>query len=134
MNEAARAKARTLGLVLLCMSFVELAWVAFCLFGGVVLGLVGLADEQFQGIGLLGGGVYAFMALLNLPIALLQGAAGVQLRRGKGLILTLAALAATVASLLLALYCFPFALGVLIYGAIVLSDAEVRKLLDGSEG
>lgn len=124
-----RQRLKTLGLAFIALSFIEGAWVLFCLFGGLVLGLVGLADEDLM-MSALGGGAYALLALVNLPIALLQLAAGIRLRQAKGLYLTMGAIAATLAALVLALYCFPFSAGVLVYALVTLSDAETRAVLD----
>lgn len=128
--DAARKKASNLGLALIFLAMLELCWFAFCIFGGAVLGLVGFVDDE---VGLLMwflSGTYGLLAMVNLPIALLHGFAGTRLRQGKGLMLAMAALATCMIQLVLALYCFPFEIGVLIYGLVVLADEDVRTLLD----
>ena len=126
------SKAKNLGLALIALSFIEIAWVLFCVFGGLLLGLAGFADAELGAALWIGTGAYWVLALFNLPVALLHLYAGTQLRKGKGLILAIAALAACMPQMVLALYCFPFEAVVLIFGIVVLADAEVRELLDSN--
>lgn len=123
-------KAGNLGLALITLGFVEVGWVVFCVFGGLVLTLVGFADDQMRPLLWAGGGAYAVLAFANVPIAALHVAAGLQLRKGRGLVLTIASLAASLPAMILALYCSPFELVVLIYGVVVLVDPEVRAYLE----
>lgn len=121
---------RNLGLALIVLGVVELAWVAFCVFGGLVLGLVGFADRDLGPMLWVLSGAYALLALGCVPIAALHVYAGLQLRKGRGFLLTIVALAAGLVSLVFALYCSPLTLIVCVYGAVVLLDPEVRKILD----
>ncbi len=123
-------KAKTLGLALIGLGFIETAWVLFCIAGGFLLGLVGFADDDLGVLMWAGGGAYGLLALINAPIALLHIVAGLQLRKGRGLILAMAALAACLMQFVFALYCFPFELLVLIYGLVVLGDGDVRAALE----
>lgn len=124
------SRARNLGLALITLGFIEVSWVLFCVFGGLVLALVGVADDALRPVMWAGGGAYVVLALANVPIAALHVAAGVQLRRGRGLVLTIASLAASLPAMILALYCSPFEVLVLIYAVVVLADPEVRAELD----
>jgi hypothetical protein len=126
---AARAKLKTLGLVVMGLGFIELAWVAFCLFGGVVMGFVGLLEEDpVMAVG--GGGLYFAMAAFNVVVAGLHIWTGRTLRKGRGMMLLLASMAACFANFLLALYCFPFTMITLIFMFVTLLDADVRAVLD----
>ncbi len=123
-------KAKNLGLALIALSFIEAAWALFCVFGGLVLGAMGLVDDAMMLPMFVLSGTYGLLVLFNLPIAALHFFAGLRLRQGKGLILAIAALTACLPQMILALYCFPFEGLVLFYGIFVLADAEVRKQLD----
>jgi hypothetical protein len=120
---------RNLGLAWLALGFVELAWVAFCVFGGLVLGLVGFGDRELQPMWVLSG-AYGLLAVFNLPIAALHVLTGVRLRQGRGLLLLIASIAAALMSLISALYCSPLALAVIVYAIVVLADPEAREILD----
>ena len=122
-------RARNLGLAFITLGFFELAWVLFCVFGGLLLGVVGFVDEEFRMMFALTAG-YWVIGLVCLPIGVLHVVAGIQLRQGRGLILAIASLAAGAIGLVLALYCVPVSVPVLIYGFIVLLDPEVRRYLE----
>lgn len=126
-------RARTLGLVLIGIGLMELAWVVFCVGGGLLLGLTGFIDDAMGPMLWIGGGAYFVLALVNTPIALLHLFAGSRLRQGRGLVLAIAAVAAGMVSLVFALYCSPFTLAGMIYAIIVLADADVRKVLDDGD-
>ena len=123
-------KLRNLGLAFIAHGMVIGAWVLFCIFGGLILLIVALMDDAaalpMGGLAL----VYAALAAINGFIALLHIMAGVQLRKGGGLMLTIAGLATTLICMILALYCSPASLGLLVYGIIVLADGDVRARLD----
>ena len=123
-------KAKNLGLALIALSFIELAWVLFCIFGGLLLGIAGFVDAEFGPALWIGTGAYWVLAAFNAPVALLHLYAGTQLRKGRGLIVAIAGLAACMAQMVMALYCFPFEMVVLIFGIVVLADSEVREYLD----
>lgn len=125
----ARGRLKTLGFVFTALGFIELAWVAFCIFGGFVLGLVGLVEEDLlMAAGL--GGVYLALALFNGIVAALHLWTGRSLRKGRGMMLLLASIAACCANFVLALYCLPFTMGALIFAFVTLLDADVREVLD----
>ncbi|MEZ4316838.1 MAG: hypothetical protein R3F61_05030 [Myxococcota bacterium] len=94
-----------------------------------MLGMLGIADEELRMM-IVGGGLYVVLALFAGVVGALHVFTGVKLRAGTGLLWVLASFAAGLASLVLALYCSPFTLGVLVYTAVVLIDPDVREALD----
>jgi hypothetical protein len=114
------------------LGFVEIAWALFCVFGGLLLGLIGLVDDQTGLLMLLGSGVYGILAVFAGLVGTLHVVTGMKLRSGTGLMWALASMAGGLASLVLALYCSPFTLVVLLYAAVVIGNSEVREALDPS--
>lgn len=129
-RDDALKRARTLGLAWIGLGFLELGWALFCVFGGALLGLVGLVDDETGVFMLLGSGMYAVLAVFAGLVGALHVFTGTRLRAGTGLLWVLASIAGAMAGLVLALYCFPFTMGVLIYTFVVLADGEVREALD----
>lgn len=129
---AARARLKTLGLVFMGLGFIELAWVAFCVFGGLFLGVGGLLglgdDEMLVVVGL--SGVYVVLAAVNAVIAALHLWTGRALRQGRGMLLLLASIAACVMNFVFALYCFPFTAIAVVFAFVTLLDADARAVLD----
>ncbi len=130
MIDRAMQRVRTLGLVYVLLGVIELAWALFCVFGGALLGLAGFADDRLGPVMWLGGGAYVLLALAAAIMGTVHVVAGGLLRRGRGMIAAIVGLAACLPSMVLALYCFPFSLGALVYGIVVLLDADARRQLD----
>lgn len=124
-------KLRTLGLVLVALGIIEWSWAVFCVFGGALLGLAGFAEKRTSTLLWVGGGAYLLLAVAATVLGIVHVAAGVRARSGRGLYLLIASAGACLVSMVLALYCFPFSLGALIYTIVVLADADVRRTLDG---
>ena len=122
---------RTLGLVFLSLGIIEWSWAFFCAAGGGILGIVSFADDKMAPLLWLGTGAYVLIGMVSVILGAIHVYAGVRLRSGKGLIATILALATCMVSMVFALYCAPFSFGALVYGLIVMADAETRKLLDG---
>ena len=123
---------RLLGLCFVGLGMVEVAWVLFCLFGGLLLGGAAAFGPKQPELWL-GLGAYWLLALVNTPIALLHLLAGFRLRGGRGLYLTMAAIAACMPAMIFALYCSPLVLPVMVFGIVVLILPESRKVLDPFE-
>ncbi|MEQ1506564.1 MAG: hypothetical protein ABMB14_30325 [Myxococcota bacterium] len=124
------ARLRNLGAAFLALGMIELAWVAFCFGGAALLGIGVLLPDEGKLL-LVGSAAYVILALVNLPIALIHLLAGAKLRQGTAtLLLALAAFAASLVSMVLALYCSPFTLAVLVYAVVVLADPDAREALD----
>ena len=120
---------RTLGLVFIALGMIEIMWVLFCIFGGVLLGGVAAFGPDEPALWL-GTGAYWLLALFNAPIAMLHLFAGARLSRGRGLYVAIAAIAACLPALIFALYCSPFELAAAVYGLVVLLLPESREILD----
>jgi len=120
---------RLLGLSFVALGMVEVAWVVFCVVGGLLLGgLAAFGPKQPEmWLGLAG---YWVLAAVNTPIAMLHLLAGFRLRRGRGLYTTMAAIAACMPAMLFALYCSPLVLPVMVFGIVVLILPDSRKVLD----
>ena len=129
-STVARERVRTLGLTFLTLGMIELAWVAFCLFGGAILAITGFIGHEMGKFLWLLAGASGVLALGNLPLALLHVWAGWTLRKGSGLVTAIAAMAACLVSLVFAMYCAPFSLFALGHAIVVLADAEARRALD----
>lgn len=95
-----------------------------------MLGLVGFADDEMGVAMWVLSGAYGALVVVNLPIALLHLATGVRLRQGRGMVLALASIAASLVALITALYCSPLELIVVVWTGVTLLDPEVRELLD----
>jgi hypothetical protein len=128
----ARERVRTLGLVFIGLGCVELSWVFFCVFGGLLLGVAGFADIDMGEYLWLGTAAYWLIGLACTPIALLHIGTGVRLRQKGGLVLAIISLASCMVTIVLALYCFPFTLGAGIYAVIVLMDPDARAVMEAS--
>ena len=128
-DEAIRDRCRTLGLAFVMHGMIIGSWALFCVFGGLMLGTLGLVEGDFLMMLPLGG-FYFVLAAYAAVASALQIWAGVQLRRGTGLLWAMGALALAVPGLVLALYCGPFTLGLMIYALVVLVDKDVRAYLD----
>lgn len=124
-------RVRTLGLVFISLGVIELAWCAFCVFGGALLTVVGFADKEMGPLLWIGGGAYGLLAAAAFLMGAVHVGSGAMLRRGSGIVAAVVGMATCLPSLVLALYCFPFSLGALIYGIVVLLDPEARKALEG---
>ncbi len=124
-------RVRNLGLAFVTLGVIELSWCAFCLFGGALLTIVGFADEKMGPLLWLGGGAYGLLAAAAFLMGAVHVGSGAMLRRGSGTIAAVVGMATCLPSLVLALYCFPFSLGALVYGIVVLLDPDARKALEG---
>lgn len=127
-------RTRTLGTVYFALGVIELAWALFCVFGGAMLGLAGFADDRLGPLMWLGGGAYALLGLAAVGMGAVHVVTGLMVRRGRGMIAAVVGLAACLPSMILALYCFPFSLGALVYGVMVLLDPLARRQLEGEDG
>jgi hypothetical protein len=132
LTERADERVRTLGLVFLGLGCVELAWVFFCVFGGLILGVAGFAPIDQGEYLWLGMAAYWVIGLGCTPIALLHVGTGLRLRhrRKGGMTLAVVSLASCMVTMVLALYCFPFTLGACIYALMVLTDPDARAVMD----
>lgn len=128
------SRIQNLGTVLLALGVIELMWAVFCVFGGAILGLVGFADDELGPLMWIGGGAYVLLGLAAVGMGAVHVVTGWMVRRGRGMIAAVVGLAACLPSMILALYCFPFSLGALVYGVIVLLDPAARRQLEGGEG
>lgn len=124
-------RVRTLGLVFITLGVIELSWCAFCVFGGAILAVVGFADDKLGPLLWIGGGAYGLLAFAALIMGSVHIGSGAMLRKGRGTVAAVVGMATCLPSLILALYCFPFSFGALIYGIVVLLDPEARKALEG---
>ena len=122
---------RTLGLVLIALGIIEWSWAFFCVAGGGLLTVAGFADERTSTLLWVGGGAYLVLAAVASVLGLVHVVAGVQARKGKGLILLIVSGGACLVSMVFALYCFPFSIAALVYTIVVLVDADVRRVLGG---
>ncbi len=123
---------RNLGLVYITLGVIELAWAAFCVFGGAMLTVVGFADKDLGPLLWLGGGAYGLLAVAAFLMGAVHVGTGLKLRSGTGMVAAIVGMAVCLPSLILALYCAPFSFGAMIYAIVVLLDPEVRKQLDGA--
>jgi hypothetical protein len=123
-------RVRMLGLAYLLLGVIELAWCMFCVFGGALLVLVGGAAPELGQLRWIGGGAYGLLAIAALMMGVAHCVSGALLRRGRGVVPLVIGFAACLPSLVLALYCAPFALVAIGCTIYVLADPEARKALD----
>jgi hypothetical protein len=127
-------KVPALGLAMLTLGIFELAWCAFCVFGGLFLGLAGpLLEEMPMYVFVAGGLAYLLLAVAALLMGIIHVVAGWQLWKGRGRILGIVGLAVCAVSMILALYCAPISLSVLVLGIVVYVDPKVHAAFDEAE-
>jgi len=119
---------RTVGTLLIIHGALMLVWFAFCVMGasvGVLTRLSHSQEEWESTLMVVGYGVFAIGAL---SAGTLQLVSGIRLLSWKNRVLALVAMWAGLAAFFLgAVFCFPTALGVVIYGHMVLLDREVAE-------
>ncbi len=125
----AEKRLRGLGYAWMGLGFVELAWAAFCVFGGLVLGVMGFGDADFAAMMFVLSGAYGVLFVAAGILGALHVYAGVKMRSAPTMTWVLGAIASALPSLLLALYCTPITLMVLFYTVIVMLDDDVRARL-----